>query len=151
MPHARLYAFTLTVLVLLLGCAYCHDTAQAQLVHNDQIIKCDRNLTYEEADKIAETVNPNNTVSEWYDTNRDGLADIEAISYIDGYDENGEMTHDPFPFMWLVDLNFDENPDKVYVDIGGHGRCDEIKFYQDLYDPKAPWPDPDIGRREGQL
>ena len=138
-------------LVAWMVCAVAHDARAEELVHNDQIIKCDRNLTYEEADKIGEVTNANNTVSEYYDTNRDGLVDIETLSYITDYDSQGELVHDRFPFMWIVDIDFDAVPDKSYVDVGGHGRCDEIHFYQDLHGPKAPWPDPDTGRREGRL
>lgn len=144
---------TLAMLAVLLGCAWRHDTAQAaQPVHNEQIIRCNRNLSYDEAEKVDERVNENSTLSEFYDTNGDDQADIEAISYLKGYDDTGQMVHDRFPFRWLVDLNYDGMPDKEYTDIGQPpaGRCNEIVFSGDVLDPKYPWPDTDI-RQEGRL
>jgi hypothetical protein len=117
----------------------------AQPVHSEQIVHCDRNITYTEANKIMEITNENGTISEYYDTNGDDKIDIEAISYMHGADK-----HDDFPFMYIVDINLDGKPDKSYVDIGGVGDCTDIRFYQDLNSPKASWPDRDE-RSEGTL
>lgn len=150
MTFTRLMAFALGALLVWIICALVHD-AHAQLyAHNEAIVLCDRNLVYNDAAKVGERLNENSTLSEYYDTNRDGKVDIETVSYGVEYDDTGEMYHSPYPFMFIVDLNFDEVPDKEYVDIGGHGRCDEIRFYKDLSDAKAPWPDPDV-KREGLL
>ena len=130
------------ILVLaLFGIAYCHDTTRA---HSEQIIHCERNITYTEANKVMELLNENGTFSEFYDTNGDGLRDIEAISYTHGLDADGALLHDTFPFIYIVDIDFDGRPDKSYVDVSGKGNCNDIRFYQDLRDPAAYWPDYDV-------
>jgi hypothetical protein len=123
---------------------YSSMPTDTQPIHSEQIIHCDRNITYTEANKIMELANENGTVSEYYDTNSDGRIDIEAISYARG------TGHTEYPFMYIVDINMDGRPDKSYVDIGGVGDCADIRFYQDLNSPKASWPDRDE-RHEGIL
>jgi hypothetical protein len=131
-------------------CAVVHDVQAAVLVHDEQILLCDRNILYHQAEKLSEAANENGTWTEGYDTNADRIIDIEVISYQKGFDENGLTVHDAFPFMWIVDVDYDLIYDYVYVDVGNAGRCDDIKLYQDLRDPKAPWPDSDF-QHEGQL
>lgn len=104
--------------------------------HDTEIVQCERNLRVSAVDKLEEVINENGTVSELYDRNQDGEADIEAVSYLVAIEEHdGDVTylHRPHPFLYIVDLDFDGNSDIVYVDKFGEGRCDDIVPYQDLH------------------
>jgi hypothetical protein len=107
--------------------------------HETQIVQCDRNLKVEHVTKLGELLNENGTVSEFYDRNDDGRLDIEAVSHrgtADDDDRDTRIAHNRHPFFYIVDLDFDGTPDAAYVDIGGHGRCEDIRFYKDLRAPR---------------
>ena len=112
--------------------------------HDGEIIHCDRNLKIKAVKKLGERVNPNGTVSEAYDRNRDGQPDIEAISHIKSMDGK-KVIHDPHPFLYVVDLDFDGVPDAVYIDKSGIGNCDDIVLYKDL---RATSPEDEIYEKE---
>ncbi len=106
--------------------------------HDTEIIQCDKNLKVNKVKKIAENVNPNGTLSEAYDRNADGKVDIEAISHslsIKKDDGSVEIIHAEHPFLYVVDLDYDGEPDAVYVDKSGAGRCEDIVLYKDLTQP----------------
>lgn len=100
--------------------------------------------------RVHEVVNSNGTVSEGYDTNGDGLMDIEAVSHIlqTKIDrERGEVhiDHHKYPFMYIIDIDQDHEPDRSYVDRGASGSCSDLHLYQeDLHgDQREPHPSGD--------
>ena len=107
--------------------------------HDDAIIKCDYNLKVDHVTKIGEVTFANGLVDEHYDRNDDGMTDIHALSYlIEPTDLDGLVPHQPNPILWQVDLDFDGEIDKVYIDIYGEGRCEDIKLYLDRNLPLPP-------------
>lgn len=106
--------------------------------HDTEILKCDKNLKVEQVKKLGENINPNGTISEAYDRNGDEFVDIEAISHVNiTRQETGAIVidHAEHPFLYVVDLDFDGNPDMVYVDKSGLGKCEDIVLYKDLTVP----------------
>jgi hypothetical protein len=99
--------------------------------HDAAILRCSNNLVVKHVTKLSETINSNGTVSEWYDRNGDGKPDIEAISSILKQIVIS-VRHQEHPIFWVVDIDFDGLPDKVFTDIHGEGRCDDIVLYRDL-------------------
>lgn len=120
---------SLLAMLIVWGKAFGHDT---------EILQCSKNLKVEKVEKIAENINPNGTLSEAYDRNGDGKIDIEAISHMSATKlETGAIVfeHAEHPFLYVVDLDFDGQPDAVYVDKSGVGKCDDIVLYKDLTEP----------------
>lgn len=114
------------------------------LAHNDAIIRCSENFPVEKAVLLKTESQANGTVFEYYDRNDDEKVDIIAISHqIDGGNE-----HISYPFMWIVDHNFDSIPDAVYVDVGEKNECKNIKLYKDL---RKPHPEENDQRQEGYV
>ena len=131
---------------VLLGCTYCHDTAQA---HEWQILNCSRNIIYTQAELIEVTREENGTVSEWYDTNNDDKIDLVAYSAATGEADPTGLTvpHKAVPLYYDVDTNYDGQPDRRFVVLSNRMEdCDAIRESLDYSDPKAPWADPDIRR-----
>lgn len=108
--------------------------------HDTEILKCQKNLKVESVKKLDEHLNENGTISEAYDRNGDGKIDIEAISHILSVRKNTDSTltfeHAPHPFMYAVDTDYDGEPDLVYVDKSGTGKCEDIVLYEDLNEPR---------------
>lgn len=120
---------SLMVLFAVMGKAFGHD---------GEILKCDWNKNISKVEKLAEHINPNGTLSEAYDRNGDGNVDIEAISHmLAAKQENGIVVieHSEHPFLYVVDLDYDGQPDAVYVDKSGVGKCQDIVLYEDLTEP----------------
>lgn len=113
----------LIVMLTVWGKAFGHDT---------EILQCSKNLKVEKVEKITENINPNGTLSEAYDRNGDGKIDIEAISHMSA---TKVFEHAEHPFLYVVDLDFDGQPDAVYVDKSGIGKCEDIVLYRDLTEP----------------
>ena len=124
-------AIALTMLGIIGMCV-----ANASHAHDDAILRCDRNIKIDRAVKVDEQTLTNGLLAEHYDRNGDGLVDIHVYSAITGFmDDNGYVPHKAFPIFWHVDLDFNGKVDKVYVDIHGEGRCDDIVLYLDLNAP----------------
>ena len=122
--------------------------------HDIRILECDKNIIYRKVEKVMENINENRTISEWYDTNADGLADIEALSYITQITcltpfEPCEYEHKDAPFRYHVDVDYDGFYDFAYIDKTGTGKCEDIVFEQDFRSPTAPWRNPN-NKKEGQ-
>ena len=100
-------------------------------VHDTQILKCG-NIT--KAAKVNETTSPNGLLAERYDSNGDGKFDIVALSSITGSNPAGvgEVPHVPLPTFYIMDVDYDGQPDVVYVDKNGDGNCASIVLYQEL-------------------
>lgn len=111
------------------------------LVHNDAITRCSQNFKVEEAALLKTEAQANGTVFEYYDRNGDEKADIVTISHLLNAGE-----HISYPFMWIVDLDYDNIPDAVYVDVGEKNECRNIKLYKDL---RRPQPEENDQRQEG--
>lgn len=107
--------------------------------HETEILKCSKNLIVTSVSKVGDHINENGTISELYDRNGDGKLDIEAISYITDQqlkdDGSVEFVHQDHPFLYVVDLDLDGQPDAAYIDKSGVGTCDDIVLYQDLNEP----------------
>lgn len=111
--------------------------------HSTQITGCTNNILYTEAVKVGEDRVDHflSAVYESYDTNNDGERDIVALSHItnvSGPQDAPIVEHDPYPYMYLVDVDYDGYPDKSYVDRKGVGDCNDIHFYKDLRTFGAP-------------
>ena len=109
--------------------------------HETDILNCNRNLYVTQADKVSEWELQNGLFAEGYDRNSDGLADIVTFSHTRGPTSSGDepqVEHDPHPLFYIVDIDFDQLMDAVYIDVGGLGKCDEIILYEDLTIPHGP-------------
>lgn len=78
------------------------------------------------ADRVVDS---NGLLLEEYDTNGDGKPDLATLSHIEG---NGHKKH---PLFYIVDRDFDDVPDFIYIDKKGDGRCRDIVLYEDLTIP----------------
>lgn len=109
------------------------------LAHDEAILYCNRNLTVAHVKKVFEQIDASNgLLSEGYDRNDDGKADIIAQSSIIGAtNEEGFTPHRANPVFWFVDIDFDGKGDKVYIDTHGEGRCEDIVLYVDLTLPRG--------------
>lgn len=122
---------------------------QPAVAHPWAITQCSDNIIYEEAVFLESWLDEGRVVywAEAYDTNGDGIRDVVTLSHVVRLDEKEDGTlhwyHDPRPVYWLVDRNYDNIPDEVYIDINGLGDCHDIKFYKDLRIPGALSPDLD--------
>ena len=143
-------AFLFATILLVGTCT----TVKVALAHSTAITECRNNIIYDKAVKLFEDFD-GSFVTEGYDTNGDGIMDVMALSNVTGVTQQGDniiYSHDPNPTFWMVDrmefdttgdgrpdtVEMDGNPDTVFVDIGGKGRCDDIKFYKDLRIPRGP-------------
>ena len=107
--------------------------------HDDAIIRCDRNLKVDHVTKVGEEMFQNGLLDEHYDRNDDGVADIHVLSSITGTTtDEGLVPHRPSPIIWQVDLDFDGQIDRAYIDIHGESRCEDIMLYLDYHAPLSP-------------
>lgn len=140
MNHLFNFVIALAVLTAISRCAptpaYAHDT---------EIVGCDKNIKIAKVAFVKAYVNSNGTYSEEYDRNGDGQTDIEAVSHITGTD-GGKTVHNEHPFLYFVDLDFDGQPDAVYVDKSGTGACGDIVLYRDL---TVPYDADENGKEQG--
>lgn len=91
-----------------------------QRMKEDQpLIRCSKNVLYKEAWVLALYMHPDGTVTVDIDTNGDNRKDVEAVFRPD----NDIAT---YPDRYIVDLNYDGEPDRAYVDPGHTGDCDNI-------------------------
>ena len=112
----------------LLAASSC--ATQPAFAHHKEVASC-AIFKAKHVKKVRERVNPNGTLSEEYDRNRDGQTDIETVSYI--HDTDDEKTrHAEHPFMYIVDTDYDGLPDVSYVDPYGRGKCADIVPYSDF-------------------
>jgi hypothetical protein len=102
--------------------------------HSREITQCKGNIVYKKAERIGKpyVVESNGLIAEDYDTNGDKRTDVIALSHPDG------ASHKEHPVFWIVDLDFDGEPDAVYIDKYGLGKCTDIVLYQDLTKPTFP-------------
>ena len=145
-----LTSFLFAVILMVGTCT----AVKVAMAHSEAITECRNNIIYTEAVKLFEDFD-GSFVTEGYDTNSDGQMDVMALSNVTGRMQQGENViyqHDPNPLFWMVDrqefdttgdglpdtVEHDGNPDTVFVDIGGEGNCDDIKFYKDLRIPRGP-------------
>lgn len=98
--------------------------------HSEAIVQCKGNILYKEAKKVDQDalLSSNGLYAEHYDTNGDGKFDVLTLSYTDLSDKQ----HNAYPVFWIVDLDFDGEPDAVYIDKKGLGKCSDIVLYEDL-------------------
>lgn len=89
------------------------------------------------ADFRGEFAHANGTISEGYDRNGDGRVDVDAVSAQDGL---GTGHHTALPFLYIVDLDFDGEPDVAISDLVGDGGCAGLRVYQDLRTGGVPPP-----------
>ena len=127
-------------LVLIASCM-AHPVYAQTLIHSDAITRCSKNLVVKEAILLKTEAQANGTVFEFYDRNKDEQVDIIAISHSLNANE-----HMSYPFMWIVDLDYDTVPDAVYVDVGEKNECGNIRLYKDL---RQPHPDESDQKQEG--
>jgi len=137
-------------LVLATTCVLSQEAA----AHSAAITECRNNIIYDEAVLLEETLQ-SGYWAEHYDTNGDGKLDVMALSHIldmQTREDGVYYKHDPNPVFWMVDrqefdttgdglpdtVEYDGDPDTVFIDINGEGNCDDIKFYQDLRVPRNP-------------
>lgn len=105
--------------------------ASVLLVHDTQILNCSG---VKKSTKVTEQMLSNGLLAEKYDTNGDGKFDVVALSSMTGTAPagGGAVPHQDFPTFYIVDLDHDGQPDHVYVDVNGDGRCESIQLYEDL-------------------
>ncbi len=99
--------------------------AVAVRAHDDIVKRCFESMG--PVVKLKELVNENGTVSEVYDRNGDGKIDIEVVSH---HSENGG--HREVPLLYIVDQNYDGEPDMVFIAPNGVGLCSDLKLYDVL-------------------
>lgn len=129
--------------VLLFGLlTYCHTAPAVVFGHAYEIVACRGNLVINKAQLISEEPLENGLYAERYDTNGDGKVDIIALSTIIATRKDGEdvviLTHAEHPTFYMVDLDYDDTPDVLYVDKGPGGRCEDIVLYRDFNIPQTP-------------
>ena len=118
-------------ILIITSCIAQPQLIHAQItIHNEAILQCDENIKVEKAVLLKTEAQANGTVFEYYDRNGDENTDIIAISHILNAGE-----HYSYPFMWIVDLDYDNTPDAVYIDMGEKNECKSIKLYKDLRQP----------------
>lgn len=71
----------------------------------------------------------NGMYAEAYDSDGDGVVDIVTLSHMVG------DKHDTHPVFYMVDLDKDGQPDQVFIDKVGKGKCSDIVLYEDLTIP----------------
>lgn len=112
--------------------------------HSTEIVKCGNNIKYSKAVFVEDWSLPNGLLAEAYDTNGDGKTDVVALSAIKKTQptQSGvRVEHNIHPIFWLVDLDLDGEPDKVFVDKKGEGLCSDIVLYKDLTEPQGIGPE----------
>lgn len=124
--------------VLTVGLLTCIGQPQPAMAHPHAILKCGKNIKYAYAALINEGVDENGLYRERYDTNRDGKSDVAALSHVRYASKDGDVVqyvHATDPIFYLVDLDFDGSVDRVYIDKGPGGNCDDIVLYEDWTKP----------------
>lgn len=101
--------------VVLVGAAYAHDGVVARCFGSSHPAL------------ISSQKNANGTLSETYDRNGDGKLDIEVISTTRNGDQGDE--HNPHALLFVVDQNYDGDPDVVLIDPVGVGACRDLFVY----------------------
>lgn len=92
----------------------------AEIREDHPLIRCTSNVLYKKAWLLAVYERPNGYVLAAVDTNRDGKKDVQFVFY----PTNKELM---YPDEYMVDLNYDGQPDAVYLDEGATGKCENIK------------------------
>lgn len=143
MTHTLRKWFLVPVCMLLLAlAAYCHTASAPAFGHSYEIVACRGNLVIHKAQLISEEPMENGLYAERYDTNGDGTFDIIALSTINAVHREGEevvvLSHAEHPTFYMVDLDYDDSPDVLYVDKGKGGRCEDIVLYRDFRIPQTP-------------
>lgn len=112
--------------------------ATQAFAHNDVILKCSNQKV---ATRLSDGVLPNGLFIERYDTNGDGRPDVLTLSHTTATKQLGggkvEVEHTALPVFYVVDLDLDGEPDKIFVDTVGDGGCGAIAEYQDLTGPQT--------------
>ena len=150
-PIRNLYQKGLVTLILALGILILGTCVAIQpgIAHSRAITECSDNIIYTEAVFVRDWLDEGKVVywAEAYDTNGDGVKNVVTLSHITSLvmdPTNSHVIgykHNPNPLYWLVDLNYDNVPDKAYIDINGNGDCHDIKLYKNLRSPGAMAPD----------
>ncbi len=99
--------------------------------HDEQLMACNH-IT---SKKVGERLLANGLLAEEYDTDGDGKKDVVALSSITGQAPAGgvgEVPHQLFPTFYIIDVDKDGQPDLVYVDVNGDGKCASVRLYEDL-------------------
>lgn len=151
----RLSAIVVTTItwVIIVYCSLAvpiHANEPTKLVHNTEIVGCSKNIHIKEAKLVGARVQADDTGYEWYvesyDTNKDGKADIIALSNI--LEMSGDhIVHGEHPLYYIVDFNGDGEPDALYIDKSGTGNCDSIELLNDLREQRPTTPDKDKPER----
>lgn len=130
-------------MTVLAGAVYCQAMHPAPVFgHAYEIVACRGNLVINKAQLISEEALANGLYAERYDTNNDGKFDIVTLSTILSAHREGDeavvLTHAEHPTFYMVDLDYDDFPDVLYVDKGKGGRCEDIVLYRDFNRPQTP-------------
>lgn len=110
----------------------CSATAWA---HPTTLMVCGDNIVT--AREISASVRSNGLYSERYDTNADGVVDLETLSTVILTNPDGTVEHAHHPTFYIRDLDYNHTPDVVLIDKTGEGICDEIAIYEDLREPRS--------------
>ena len=95
------------------------------------------------AKNVREMLIENGMIAAIYDINGDGRTDqVRLFNSIDGQTKKG------YPVFYQVDEDGDNEPDKVYIDVKGTGRCRDIVLYLDVKASSEKNPD---NRPEAEL
>lgn len=70
--------------------------------------------------------------AEEYDTDEDGVVDVQVLSVLDPQSPSG---HSAFPLFYVIDQDHDHVPDVIYIDRAGLGLCADIVRYHELTTP----------------
>ena len=102
--------------------------------HPNTVLICNHLTT---GTALSASVLPNGLYSERYDTNGDGVLDLETLSAVTSVEIRGfkdvAVQHRPFPIFYIEDTDYDGTPDRIMVDKGVGGRCEDIVLYEDLH------------------
>jgi len=112
--------------------------------HSKAIVDCKENILYKQAVHIGVDLIFESTglYVEHYDTNGDGKFDVLVLSHM-----LTATAHAKNPVFWIVDTDYDGEPDAVYIDKKGLGVCTDIVLYQDLHAIHGEYREPiDSGR-----
>lgn len=115
----------------LLGVVLCVPRAMA---HPTDLLLCGHLLR---AQEISASLRSNGMYSERYDTNGDGVVDLEILSVILATHKDGSVEHSRHPTFYIRDVDYDHAADVVFIDKAGNGNCNDIVEYADLNAPQS--------------
>ena len=98
--------------------------------HPHMLLQCQKYTEQTQAELKGEYLLMNGLLAENYDTNGDGQIDTQTLSVVTGYDRqvDGEIvyTHEEYPIRYLVDIDHNNWPDYMVIDVMQNGQCDSL-------------------------